>query len=322
MIVFVTTVGHQYTVQPLVQQTLGLALPPCAVTTYEPLIASQHGPAATYIFTDLERLTPGELRLAAQVYRSLLRHGLRCLNNPAKVLTRRALLRRLYLKGINPFNVYPADMMARPGRFPVFVRAEAEHGGEPPRLLQDAAELRRHLLALRENSVPLAGLLVVEYAAEPMAPGIWRRFGTFNIGGRLHLNHMAAQDRWHVSQGVRGLGTEPMFREEYAAIAENRFAAELQPIFELANIEWGRADHATYQGREIVYEINTNPTIREPRPQRSPIRDEALALARAAMAESLWAIDTGDGSRPTLCDSEELAARRRRIGTGAYIRRL
>jgi len=322
MIIFVTTAGHDYTVQVLVEQKLGTAVPPCAVTTYERLIGSQHGPAATYIFADLERLAPWELRLAADAHQSLVRRGLRCLNNPAKVLTRRALLRRLYMDGINPFNIYPADLMPRPSQFPVFVRAEAQHGGEPPRLLQDQSELRRYLQALRDNNVPLGGLVVVEYAAEPMAPGIWRRFGTFNIGGRVQLNHMAAQDRWHVSQGVRGLGTEAMFREEHAAIAENRFASVLRPIFELAHIEWGRADHATYQGRQIIYEINTNPTIREPRPQRSPIREEALALARTAMAESLWAIDSGDGSRTDLCDAEEVAARRKRIATGSYIRRL
>jgi hypothetical protein len=321
MIFFVMTDGHEYTVKPIVQQTLGPAVPPSKYTTYARLMDARRCPAATYIFVDLERLTPFELRLAAQVYQAMVRSGLRCLNNPALVLTRRELLRRLYVEGINPFNAYPADMMPRPERFPVFVRPEEEHGGEPPPLLQDQDELDSHLSELRRNNVPLRGLLVVEYAAEPIAPGIWRRFGTFNIGGRLHMNHTASQDRWHVSQGTRGLATEEMFHDEHAAIAENRFSSELRPIFELARIEYGRADHATFQGRQIVYEINTNPALNEPSPQRSPIRDEALALSRVAIAESLWAIDTGDGSLVDFCDRRELSARREHMRKGRYVGR-
>jgi hypothetical protein len=321
VILFVMTRGHRYSVRPLVRQLLGPALPRCERTTYESLFSAQAGPAATYIFTDLERLTSFELGLAAQVYQAMVRRGLRCLNDPARVLARSELLRRLYLEGINPYNAYSADMKPRPQRFPVFVRPETEHGGEAPSLLQCQAELDRHLSQLQQNNVPLRGLLVVEYAAEPFAPGAWRRYGTFNIGGRVQMNHMAIQDRWHVSQGTRGFATEDMFKEEHATIAENRFASELRPIFELANIDWGRADHATFNGRQIVYEINTNPAIREPSPQTSPIRDEALAMARAVMAESLWAIDTGDGSVVDFCDMQELSARRAHLRRGLHIRR-
>jgi hypothetical protein len=255
------------------------------------------------------------------MYLAMVRRGIRCLNNPARIMARPELLRRLYVDGVNPHNVYSADMLPRPEQFPVFVRPEVDHGGEAPPLLQDQAELDRHLLQLQEKGVSLRGLLVVEYAAEPIAPGVWRRFGTINIAGRLHVNHAATQDRWYVSQGVPDLPTEAMYQEERAAIAENRFASDMRPIFDLANIEYGRADHATFKGRQVVYEINTNPTIGRDRPQRSPTRDEAHAMAREQMAQALWAIDTGDGSLTDLCDREELSVSREHIRRGLYVRR-
>ena len=50
------------------------------------------------------------------------------------------------------------------------------------------------------------------------------------------------------------------------------------------------------QGRQVIYEINTNPTIGPPAAQTTPIREQALAAARRRLAALLWRLDSGDGS--------------------------
>jgi hypothetical protein len=126
------------------------------------------------------------------------------------------------------------------------------------------------------------------------------------------VDHSVAEDRWLVKHGKVGLATDAMFEEEKAAIVSNCFAEELRPVFEMADIEWGRADHATYAGREIVYEINTNPDIEPLTPQRSPIRDEALRFARERMAQQFWRMDYGDGAPISFVPSENILKYRHR----------
>jgi hypothetical protein len=151
-------------------------------------------------------------------------------------------------------------------------------------LLPDQAALDNKLTELRATGVPLRGAIVVEHASEPIAPGIWQKFGTFRVGHVVLVDHAVAEDSWLVKYGKKGLATDAMFEAERAAVVSNRFAEELRPAFEISGIEWGRADHATYGGREVVYEVNTNPSIDPLTPQRSSIRDATLQFARQRMA--------------------------------------
>jgi len=296
MLRFITAPGHLYTLEPLVQRTFGADTPPCQVTTYDMMFRAVSTSRATHIFTDMERLYEWELALAADLYRSIRDAGVPCLNDPARVMCRYELLRNLYKAGINPFTAYRAVDRPHPARFPVFLRFEADHGVPVSDPLPDQTALDTKLTALRAAGVPLRGVIVVEYATEPIAPGVWQKFGTFRVGHAVLVDHSVAEDRWLVKYGKLGLATDEMFEAERAAVMSNRFAEELRPVFEIAGVEWGRADHATYGDRQVVYEVNTNPSIAALTPQRSPIRDATLQFARQRMARHLWQIDFGDGS--------------------------
>lgn len=272
------------------------ALPDMAVWHYHDLFRADEVPTATYIFTDIERLYPWEARLAGASFRSLRAAGLRCLNDPARVLGRYPLLKLLHREGINPFDAYPADERPAPRRFPVFVRVEQNHRSPMRKMLASQRELEEYLARRVENGVPLRGLIVVEFCGEPIAPGIWRKFGTFRIGTRLHVDRHVTQDNWMVKQGTPGLCPEWLYVEENRTVLENRHPRAVARAFELAGIEYGRADHGLVQGRDIVYEINTNPYVAETEPQRSPTRDRTIAHSRSVMAESFFAIDSGDGA--------------------------
>jgi hypothetical protein len=56
------------------------------------------------------------------------------------------------------------------------------------------------------------------------------------------------------------------------------------------------ADHATVGGREVIYEINTNPYLAPFGPQTRPIREETLRVARERFAAGLHAIDGATGA--------------------------
>ncbi|MCC7276137.1 MAG: hypothetical protein IT561_25950 [Alphaproteobacteria bacterium] len=324
MILFVTTAAHRYTLRSLVGGTFGAEVPECDAVSYEQLFAATTLPTATYVFTDFDRLFPWEVMIAAEMYRRLRDRAMRCLNDPARVMGRFELLRALHDRGYNPFDAYRADERPRPRRFPVFLRGENDHVAPRPALLRDQPELERALERRRAAGIPLHGLLVVEFAGEPIAPGVWRKFGTFRTGEAMSVSHAVVTDRW-VVKGVApaGLLTAAMLREELAVVTTNVHAARLRTAFEIAGIEWGRADHATFAGREIVYEINTNPTMRPFVPVGSPERDEALLRSRRRMAGHLHAIDTPPGPAIALDVGPQLERYRtamRRLGGTALPR--
>src|SRR5512139_626419 len=109
MIVYVTTRGHGLTMRSLSRGTFGFPAPQLCIDSYERLLGARRVPRAAYIFADLERLAPHELRYAAELFRVLREAGLPCLNDPARVMSRVELLRSLKAAGINPFDVLRAD---------------------------------------------------------------------------------------------------------------------------------------------------------------------------------------------------------------------
>ena len=133
------------------------------------------------------------------------------------------------------------------------------------------------------TSVPLRGVVVVEHCAEPYSDGLWHKWGTFRVGPSLSVDHIAVDSNWCVKYGVWEKLTDAAISEEYEAIKSNRFAADLKPAFDIAGIDFGRADHAKVGGRTIVYEINTNPFIGPYVPtQTASPRTQALARQRFA----------------------------------------
>lgn len=312
MIVFITTRGHGYTIDPLVRGLFDFDLPKVRTANYEDLFRARNVPAATYVFTDIERLSPAELHLAADLYRGFGEAGLVRLNNPAAVLGRYELLRALHRNGFNPFNAYRADDQPRPARFPVILRQEFDHKRPMSELLQSQDELDHWLAKARDEGVPLRGWLVIEFCAEPIAPGMWAIYGTFRIGDAMHLDHGVVENTWCAKYGTAGLATEDVIRAMRKSIETNEFTDTIRPAFEVGGIEYGRADHAPVGGRHLVYEINTNPTIRGPRVSRSPIYTEALTFSRERFAKLLWRIDSGDGRKIPVPRSDRLKQYRRR----------
>ena len=296
MIIAITTREHGVPLASFSDGTFGFPVPNFRIVSYERLLVTKRVPRATYIFADLERLAPWELRGAGELFAALSEQGLRCLNNPAYAKSRVELLRALHSAGINPFNAFRAEEQPRPARFPVLLRNEDDHKSPRPDLIQTQEELDELLQRLRAQGTPLRGILVIEFCGQAYSESLWHKWGTFRVGPIVSLDHIAVDDNWLVKQGDWAKLTDAVVAEEHEAVQSNRYADALQPIFEIAGIDFGRADHAVVDGKTVVYEINTNPYIHHYVSDRHILRRDTTAIARQRLAAALDAINTiGEG---------------------------
>lgn len=305
----ITTRGHAYTVDRI-QRDPGA--PRIQVLDYDRLIRSRRLPRIPHVFTDLDRLPPFDLELAALVHQQLKRRQVPVYNDPARVKTRYALLRALHEAGVNDFNAYRVDEGLRPARYPVFLRRDSGHGNPQSELLHDWDTAREAIDAAQERGIPASNLILIEYAAEPVRPGVFRKLALWRVGERYVPAVSVHDHTWIVKYGSMGAAGEELYREDLRCVRENPFADALAKAFEIAAIEYGRADFGLVGGRPQVYEINTNPSVRrgsDDHPSESRLRaqDESwsgyLEALRGIDAEP----DRGRGIKPR---SERLSRHR------------
>ena len=258
MICIVVTRGYRYT-HRRVCRNLGRSK--IRILTYDRLISSKRLPPATYVFSDIDRLSLWDRELAAIYYRALAEGGFPVLNDPAQVKTRFALLRSLHEAGINDFNVYRAGEATATVRFPVFLRRESGHGYPLSGLIESADDLARAIEGAVADGVPVDAILVIEYCAEPVEPDLFRKLAIFRIGQAMVPHVCVHDDNWLVKYGKMGIATPALYDDELRIIRENPFAEELKHAFDIAQIDYGRADFGIVDGRVQIYEINTNPHL-------------------------------------------------------------
>lgn len=294
MIVIITTANHGYTHESL-RSEQGINV---QVISYLDILKKRRPRArATYVFTDCDRLAPQALYQAALLYRELRDEGSTVLNDPARALGRFGLLRALNRGGINQFNAYRIDALEKPHRWPVFLRLEGNHLEPVSGLIDTQEDLDRALESSLAEGVPRSGLIIIEYAAEPVQPGLFRKLSAFRVGDRLLGYTCVHDDQWLVKYGKVGLGTPELYDEEYDCVAKNPFGEALLPAFEMAGVDYGRVDFGLVGGRPQIYEINTNPDLKL-RPPLSPVqrRNESVELFRTKYLDAMKAIDTPKGA--------------------------
>src|SRR5262249_161112 len=148
-----------------------------------------------------DRLSFWDVEHASHLYLQMKTAGVRVMNNPALVRTRYPLLRALRAAGLNDFNAYRVDEIDSVERFPVFVRKIHGHREPLSDLLQSKAELQRAIETAIAGGTPRENLLLVEFAAEPLRPGIFRKMSAFRIGDAI-VPHISVHDTvWLVKYG-------------------------------------------------------------------------------------------------------------------------
>ena len=292
MIRFLQTRGHRYTLRKVRRSR---EAPPIALMNYDALLRARWLRHGTYVFTDVDRLSFWDLELASQSYLQLKQAGLKVLNNPATVKTRYPLLRALHAAGLNDFNAYRVAELDSAVRFPAFLRKIYGHREPLSDLLPTRGQLDQAIAVAVNVGTPVENLLIVEFAAEPVRAGLYRKLAAFRIGDAIVPFSSVHDTQWLVKYGKLGIAGEELYREELDFIRTNPFAEHLKKVFDLANIEYGRADFGFYRGRIQVYEINTNPHVAPGEPHPSPVREQSTQLGWEKYLAALRAIDSGGG---------------------------
>jgi hypothetical protein len=287
MIVFVTTQEHSYTHNAVTKELPGVV----RRMSYQALLGKARVPRAVYVFTDMDRLAPAALAQASTLFGQLRTAGVRVLNDPARIRSRWGLLRALHDQGINRANAYRFDENVRPRRWPVFIGVEGDHRFPITELLHSWEEVERAAETAMQKGRPRSALIVAEYNAEPLRPGIFRKLSVFRVGSRYLAHTCVHQDRWIAKYGTPGLATPDLHAEELRIVRDNPYRAALEPAFALAGIEYGRADFGVVDGKVHVYEINTNPEVKFTNPKSPQERAKSYAVFRQNYLDALRALE-------------------------------
>jgi hypothetical protein len=296
MIVFFVTRGDDHTLRNFFETWAPRLETSVRLVHYEDLRRLRAVPrAATYVFTDLERLSCAGLRLMAGLADTLSKRGFAVLNNPRAVLRRYDLLRLLHGRGINPFQVHRALPLPDRLRYPVFLRDEHDHYVMSG-LLRTRDEVEQALAFVQTHGHHPERLLIVEYEDVSSGLGVFHRHVGYLVGHEILPGRSAFSSRWIVKGGEAFDGLEPPV--ERAAAESNAHAPFLRQIARLARAGYGRIDYAVAGGRIYVWELNTNPTLlpraeiyrMDEQEERRPIADR--------LAEAFERLSAGGGQRP------------------------
>lgn len=118
-----------------------------------------------YVFADLERLSKIVTEEVTILWRVLDEHlplG-HILNHPTRSMRRYELLRTLYERGVNQFNVYRLTEGRWPTQYPVFIRGEMDHAAARFPLLNSCSELEEAIIKINKEAKNRANILVVEF---------------------------------------------------------------------------------------------------------------------------------------------------------------
>ena len=259
MIFYLVSETHSYTINSyLTSWGIGLASRMRTIY-YEELYRMKRVPAGTYIFSDIERLSPQQAEQVAGIWKKLANSGIeaRLLNHPTHSMRRYELLRTLYERGFNQFNVYRLTEQRQPQRFPVFIRGENDHGGSRTDLLHTPEELDAAIAQIFDSGQSREDKLIVEYIDTADEQGLFRKYSAFIVGDRILPRHLFFGEKWVLKVPKRV--DDPFMVEERAYVENNPHEATLREVFQLARIQYGRIDYSLLDGKPQVWEINTNP---------------------------------------------------------------
>ncbi|HJQ18594.1 MAG TPA: hypothetical protein VJ859_16550 [Allosphingosinicella sp.] len=317
MIHFIVAPGHSYTFKPLIDPAAIVRPLPVKRWNYHQLFARTRVARGTWVFCDLERLAVWELQLAGEYARLMREAGLRVLNDPARAACRYELLLRLHDAGFNRFRAWRAEDGIPPARFPVFLRIESDHHMPLSRLIETPEALDATLARLADLGISRRGVLIIEYEAEEYAPGVWRKYAVYRIGDRIVPDHIVHDVTWLAKYGNPKAWSEKPFAEEAEFLRDNPHEDALRRAFEIARIDYGRADYGLVGGVPQIWEINTNPQLSAPDLDKlAPERAPAHLAIRDVRLEALAALDTPADGDPVAMVSPLLDAHRNRQRPG------
>lgn len=289
VIVYLVTADHAYTLNRYLQEWA-----PELSSRIQPIFYEENpwdwlDLEATYIFSDIERLTPSEMRKATAYAEHLGSRGFRVLNHPSNAPTRLALQNVLHDAGINPFRMFPVKASAEL-KFPVFLRLANSHLGSIGDLIHSQAELEQRLAGLHKKISQADDLVVVEYCDTRTGTERYTKYSAMRVGDKIVPRHAISSHQWMLKV--------PDIVDAEAVAIENEFLLDfvqhkaIENIFSLANIDFGRIDFGMQDGKIRVWEINSNPTFMPMKKGLHIAREQIINKTNLWLIEALKELDS------------------------------
>jgi hypothetical protein len=158
-------------------------------------------------------------------------------------------------------------------------------------------------------------LLIIEYLAEPVSEGLYRKQAEYRVADRYIPSPSIYARVWLVKYSSSVLVSEDVTRFDAKVTEANPYAEVARRAFELAGIEFGRADIGIVGGRPQVFEINFNPDLRtqRQRPNTNPILRVMWDNSDSQVFAAMRAIDLPRGASAPSLRTPELTAFRLRF---------
>jgi hypothetical protein len=317
MIFYLVSQKHSYTMRPFLAFWAKDFAHRINVLSYESLMYRKELKPGTYIFSDIERLTQGQLWLIQKVWENLAdaKEGYCLLNSPVHTMRRYELLRTLYKSDLNRFNIYRLTECQTPMHYPVFLRCENDHTGNLTPLLWTPTALSNAIQGISKKKNGLADKVMVEFCDTSDTRGIFRKYSAFVVGERIIPMHILFGGNWMV-KGTQCIAREEShLMEERLYIENNPHEHDLRQLFKNARIDYGRIDYGALEGKLQTWEINTNPVLLH-LGAHSPGREYVIQRFLQQIKSALEAVDCKgnvksqmpvslkhDGKRPEKKDS-------------------
>ncbi|WP_090523209.1 hypothetical protein [Paracoccus isoporae] len=262
------------------------------ILSYDEFISAPRLPRASYLFLDIERLSPDQLSDSTARLDFLLAVApeLRILNRPDRVGTRMEVMARLHEAGINGFRLMPAATPAADLLYPVFLRNVQDHSGPRSQLLHSPEELAAALAALPSRE----GYGITEFVDARNADGLFEKRGYMRVGDSVFASALDASHHWVCKGEYADPATVPQGARELEFLSGDEDGAALRRAFDVARVDYGRADYAIIDGRPQLFEINTNPWLEPPENVPPVARQGALVMIDRFLA-GLHRLDRDSG---------------------------
>lgn len=252
-------------------------------------------PRAVYIFCDLDRLSPAWLELAVRMHDRVRDAGLPALNDPRKFLPRAGLIRKLRGAGLIDYTCWLPMLDEWPDRYPVFLRTMSAHRGVFGGLIEDEAAARETLTQALAAGHVLSDLGFIQFQpTERDANGATRKYAAFRLGDRIIPAPPVSEQNWLAKHGSVAAATDDAYARDLADFDLNPFEAPIRAAFDVAQMEFGRADYGLNDGRVQVFEINTNPSIGLKLGHPNADRNALIARHGTALVAALQALVPDD----------------------------
>jgi hypothetical protein len=264
-------------------------------------------PPGLYVFCDQDMLSKRERARLGKICDRLEAdpEHYTCLNHPDRFVERYDLLRTLHERGINPFRVYNRLRVTDETQYPVIIRCRWDGMSAPSPLLHSHQQVKEYARKVKRPRDHFA----VEFYDTSDEEGTFRKFGAFCVGDQVIPRHILFSKKWMLKYPDEI--DDRRFAEELAFVRSNQFADEIRLAFRIAGVDYGRIDFAIKDGKPVIWEINTNPVIkdvRDPTSERQPLPQIFLQRLLASLEALLPPAVASKALDLELAESLELEA--------------